>query len=87
MEVKEAGKIRGEFTFQTAGVRNAEAGGPVSVGYLLSQKGSRCIRPAARGSKGGGKIFRLPGPRRLYAEGMSCKEQESSDRLSLEVGV
>lgn len=87
MEVKEAGKIRGEFTFQTAGVRNAEAGGPVSVGYLLSQKGSRCIRPATRGSKVGGKTFRLQGPCRLYAEGMSSEEQERSDALSSEVGV
>lgn len=51
MEAKQAGKIRGMFMFQQVEVSHTEEGGPVSVCRLLSQKGSKQARTAARGSK------------------------------------
>ena len=59
-EVKQAGKIRGECTFQRVEVSHAEVGGPVSVWRLLSQKGRKCIRIAALGSRARQRDLWLP---------------------------
>lgn len=38
MEIKEAGKIRGELTFQRVEVSRAEVGGPVCLAPLESER-------------------------------------------------
>lgn len=87
MEVKEAGKLRGEFTFQWVEVSHTEVGGPVSVWHLLSQKGSKRIKTAARGSKTRQQDvcapgLRVTGTRRACSLG---REGEQLEGLRLEV--